>query len=73
MEANEEHCHFCRPVPHTDGKRHAFKGARRWVGQSSGDTVCGITVAMARPSDMDWIYLRTCSTCRELLINEQRT
>lgn len=53
-------------------RRHAFKGARRWEGQSAGTTVCGREVAMARASEMDWVYMPTCGYW-ERLIDEQRS
>lgn len=35
--------------------------------------MCGTEVAMARQSEMDWVYLPTCGTCWETLIIEQRS
>lgn len=63
--------HYWLPIPEPDGRRHAFRGARRWPGQPSGETVCGATVAMAVPSETDWIHRRTCESCWELLVAEQ--
>ncbi len=69
----EAETHYWHPIPQPDGRRHAFRGARRWPGQSSGETVCGATVAMARVSEMDWVYLPTCGFCWAVLIEQQRS
>ena len=65
--------HFWLPVPHDDvpgGIRHAFRGAR-WAGEPSGLTVCGRSVALARPSEVDWINFPSCGACNEILREEQ--
>lgn len=64
--------HYWHPGPEPQARRHAFKGARRWEGQTAGTTVCGVEVAMARASEMDWVYMPTCGFCWEALISEQR-
>lgn len=69
----EAEAHYWMPIPDPDGRRHAFRGARRWPGQSSGQTVCGIEVALARPAETDWVYRPTCGFCWEELIDRQRT
>lgn len=63
--------HYWLPIPEPDGRRHAFRGARRWNGQSAGEAVCGEQVAMAVPSETDWIHRATCRTCWDVLVAEQ--
>ncbi|RCW41023.1 hypothetical protein DFQ14_109100 [Halopolyspora algeriensis] len=63
--------HYWHPIP-ADGRRHAFRGGRRWDGRASATTVCGAEVAMAAVSEMDWIYRPTCGYCWQRLIDEQR-
>lgn len=61
--------HYWYPV--AGDRRHAFKGARQWTGERSGTTVCDIEVALAGASEMDWIYLRTCNSCWDILVAER--
>ncbi|GAA0520531.1 hypothetical protein GCM10009545_23230 [Saccharopolyspora thermophila] len=66
--------HYWLPIPGAGdigGTRHAFRGLR-WEGQSSGSTVCGQEVAMAKPSEMDWCLFPTCQLCNGILVAEQR-
>lgn len=66
--------HYWPPVPDSTecgGTRHAFRGAR-WGGECTGTTVCDQAVAMAKPSETDWICHPTCSDCYEILKAEQR-
>ncbi len=69
----EADTHYWHPVPAPEARRHAFRGSRRWPGQTSGQTVCGVEVAMARPGEMNWIYLPTCGFCWEELVSQQRS
>ncbi|MGW3468182.1 hypothetical protein ACWDKQ_06850 [Saccharopolyspora sp. NPDC000995] len=46
--------------------RHAFAGTRLDAG-AAGESFCGITFALARPSEMDWIHAKTCQDCNTLL------
>lgn len=62
--------HYWHPIPAPENRRHAFRGARRWPGESSAEAVCGATVAMAVPSETDWIFRPTCPTCWDLLVGE---
>lgn len=48
------------------GVRHAFRG-NRWEGQASLQAVCGEAVALARPSEMDWVLFPTCADCNAAL------
>ncbi|MDR7304377.1 hypothetical protein JOF55_004558 [Haloactinomyces albus] len=65
-----EESHFWMPIPSSEQKRHAFRGARRWDGRRSGETVCGVRVPMAQPSEMDWIMIPTCPHCWSALVAE---
>lgn len=65
--------HYWHPVPEPDGRRRAFRGSRRWAGQAAGTAVCGVEVALARPSEMDCVYKPTCGRCWEALIDQQRS
>lgn len=69
----EAEAHYWHPIPEPEGRRHAFRGARRWPGQTSAETICGRTVPMARPSEMDWVYVPTCGYCWEELIARHRS
>ncbi|CAL99893.1 hypothetical protein A8924_0947 [Saccharopolyspora erythraea NRRL 2338] len=62
--------HYWLPVAgDIGGVRHAFRG-RRWEGQPADEAVCGLAVAMAQPSEMDWITFRSCADCRCALLAE---
>ncbi|SFT04956.1 hypothetical protein [Saccharopolyspora flava] len=66
--------HYWLPIPDSSqcsGTRHAFRGPR-WEGEHTGTTVCGQEVAMAKPSEMDWICHPTCPSCYDTLKLEQR-
>ncbi|WP_093414668.1 hypothetical protein [Saccharopolyspora flava] len=62
--------HFWLPVA-ADGARarHAFRG-RRWEGERVSEAVCGQTLPLAQPSEMDWITFKTCDECWRLLLVE---
>jgi hypothetical protein len=67
--------HYWLPVPNageSGGIRHAFRGGR-WDGQASDTTVCGDEVAMAQPSQMDWINFPSCGKCNDILKSEHRS
>ncbi|TDD05900.1 hypothetical protein E1181_14025 [Saccharopolyspora terrae] len=64
--------HYWLPTPNPDSgvfARHAFRG-RRWERQSADTTVCGVEVAMATPTDLDWVRAPTCGECNRTLISE---
>lgn len=63
--------HYWQPVPEDKGGgvRHAFRG-RRWEGQPADEAVCGRSLALAQPSEMDWITFRSCEHCRRVLLAE---
>lgn len=61
--------HYWMPVIEKRGVRHAFRG-RRWEGQPRDESVCGLNVPMAKPSQMDWITFPTCTTCWKILADE---
>ncbi|TDD07105.1 hypothetical protein E1181_10905 [Saccharopolyspora terrae] len=62
--------HYWLPVVDGEqGVRHAFRG-RRWEGQSAETAVCGCHVAMAQPSEMDWVTFKSCDECRFVLLAE---
>lgn len=64
--------HFWLPTPHPESgafARHAFRG-RRWERQPADTAVCGVDVAMAAPTDLDWITSPTCADCNKILIDE---
>ena len=64
--------HYWLPTPHPESgafARHAFRG-RRWEGESADTTVCGVDVAMATSTDVDWITSPTCRDCNQLLVEE---
>ncbi|GAA0548075.1 hypothetical protein A8924_5999 [Saccharopolyspora erythraea NRRL 2338] len=62
--------HYWLPVAEeVGGVRHAFRG-RRWEGRSADEAVCGRTVPMAQPSEMDWITFKSCRDCRHSLLSE---
>ncbi|MFC7344345.1 hypothetical protein [Saccharopolyspora griseoalba] len=64
--------HFWLPVANGNqrgGVRHAFRGGR-WDGQPADVAVCGEHVALAHPSELDWISFPTCGTCSETLKGE---
>lgn len=60
--------HYWLPIANTGTgcTRHAFAG-RRWDGSPAAITICGETVPMAEPSEMDWIMGPSCAACRESL------
>ncbi|GAA0527934.1 hypothetical protein GCM10011581_40790 [Saccharopolyspora subtropica] len=65
--------HYWLPTPNPETGvfvRHAFCG-RRWEGQSADTSVCGVAVAMAEPSEMDWRTAPTCMGCNEVLKQRQ--
>lgn len=68
IRTDETSYHYWMPVP--QDRRHAFRGARRWDGRRSGKTVCGIEVALAAPSELDWIHIATCPACWDSLVTE---
>ncbi|WP_433870102.1 hypothetical protein [Saccharopolyspora sp. CA-218241] len=62
--------HYWLPVAVGEGGvRHAFRG-RRWEGESAAEAVCGEPLALAKPSEMDWITFRSCHGCRCVLLVE---
>lgn len=72
MHTEQAQRHFWLPIPNENlpgGVRHAFRGAR-WEGLASADAVCGERVAMAQPSELDWIYFPTCAECNSRLKGE---
>lgn len=69
VTTDESGYHYWMPVP--GDFRHAIKGARRWRGERAATTICGTEVALAAPSEMDWIFVRTCPYCWTELIREQ--
>ncbi|MEB3367429.1 hypothetical protein [Saccharopolyspora mangrovi] len=72
MRTEQAERHYWLPVPNEDipgGTRHAFRGVR-WDGTPSAVTVCGQFVALAQPSEIDWINFPTCSRCNSLLKGE---
>lgn len=66
----DEESHHWMPIPSPEHRRHAFPGGRRWDGRRSGETVCGVRVPMAQPSEMDWIWMPTCPHCWSALVAE---
>lgn len=69
MRTEQAQRHFWLPVPNEKvpgGVRHAFPGPR-WDGLPSADSVCGEHVALAQPSEVDWIYFPTCAECNSRL------
>lgn len=65
--APDEECHHWMPVP--GDARHAFRG-RRWDGRANAETVCGSAVPLATPSEVDWIQVKTCGHCWDVLTSE---
>ncbi|RCW38826.1 hypothetical protein DFQ14_11930 [Halopolyspora algeriensis] len=63
--------HYWLPIPSPENRRHAFRGGRRWDGRRNGETVCGVTVPMAAPSEMDWVWIPTCGHCWSALLAER--
>lgn len=65
--------HFWLPVTNENepgGVRHAFRGPR-WDGRPTDSAVCGEQVALARPSELDWIHFPSCGDCYEILKSER--
>lgn len=65
--APDEDCHHWHPVP--GDARHAFRG-RRWDGRPNAQAVCGAAVPLAVVSEMDWVQVRTCGRCWDVLTSE---
>ncbi|TDD04645.1 hypothetical protein E1181_17280 [Saccharopolyspora terrae] len=63
---SERHFWLVSNRERTGGVRHAFRGAR-WDGKRADLSVCGERVALAQPSDLDWILFPTCVTCNDIL------
>ncbi|TDD92282.1 hypothetical protein E1202_02680 [Saccharopolyspora karakumensis] len=64
--------HYWLPVSNrerTGGVRHAFRGAR-WDGKRADLSACGERVALAQPSELDWILSPACLTCNDVLKEE---
>lgn len=57
-------------MPSGDDVRHAFRG-RRWERQGADTTVCGVSVALYEPDELDWISAPTCLACNRVLRDEQ--
>lgn len=71
MTISDSYAHYWHPVPTPENRRHAFFGARRWDGRAIAETICGVAVPMAAPSEMDWVNIPTCDDCWVLLLREQ--
>lgn len=74
VELTERPRHYWLPIANDDdrtGVRHAFRG-RRWEGQRTGTTVCGVEVRMCTPTELEWIMYGTCPSCNRVLQRELR-